>query len=176
MEKKAGFCFSLLNQQQTVLEVKYFIGKCRGCKRTLTGAVAPSLRNCLCAQAQVPWLRAMGKQGCGVGGHLLRGHWFKRSCGSSVHRGPHQPKSQQPPHQAESPVRQPPLPPHQELKQEPAVTGNACLRACLLVQKCCDLLMETSGTREENGSISKIPKQTAAKRITEFKYRERSVP
>lgn len=54
---------------------------------------------------------------------------------------------------------QPPLAGYQESREKTTVTGNVCLQACLLAQKCCDLLMETGGTREENASTIKKSKQ-----------------
>lgn len=140
------------------LEVKYFSGKCQGCERTLTEAVAPSLSNCLCASPRIPPLGALLDAGSRGGRSPSwwppdpAKMWQRRSAGTAPAPIPAAP----PPAEQNT---QPLLPPNQGFKHKAAATGNVCLQACLLVQKCCNLLMETGGMREENGNVIKNKQQ-----------------
>lgn len=71
------------------LEVKHFSGKCQGCERTLTEALAPSLSNCLCASPRIPPLGALLDAGARGGRSPIRWPpdpakmWQPRSAGTA---------------------------------------------------------------------------------------------
>lgn len=160
-----------------VLEVKYFSGKCQGCKRTLTEAVAPSLSNCLCARPRIPQLGDLLEAGSGGREVTYRVATGSRENVAAALTGdranpnpsniPSSPRGLS--GRAGSAAVSPSVSGFRTTtnNKKRAATGSVCLQACLLVQKCCDLLMETGKMREENANVMK--KINNSKENIEFK-------